>query len=310
VTPGDSTGGGPTAAVTLVADDGFPLAATRFKATGARRGVALIAPATGVRQRYYARFATFLASRGWDVLTWDWRGVADSRHEIGWRDPRFTMRSWGTLDLRAAIDWADARARGAPVVLVGHSYGGQAPGLADNGARLDAMVFVGSQHGWLGNWPWPLRAPLWFFWHVVVPVLTGVLGRLPSTRIGLGEDLPFHVAREWARWCRRRSGLGEWEGHASLTAPILAYSFSDDLIAPRAAAEALLAKYTASRGVEHRHVEPHELGRDRIGHFGFFREGVAPGLWERCVEFLDASENAGTREGENARRRESEERER
>ena len=101
-----STGGAAVAAVTLLTDDGFPLAATRHKAAGRRKGVLLVAPATGVPQRYYAAFARYFAADGWDVLTWDWRGVADSRHGVSTRDPRLTMRSWGSEDLTAAIAWA------------------------------------------------------------------------------------------------------------------------------------------------------------------------------------------------------------
>ncbi len=281
-----STGGGAVAAVTLLAEDGFPLAATRYKAVGPARGTALIAPATGVHQRYYAPFATFLAAMGWDVLTWDWRGVADSRHGLPWTDPRFTMRAWGTEDLRAAIAWGSARTPDGPVVLVGHSFGGQAVGLAANGNRLDALVLVAAQHGWLGHWPWHLRPALRGFWHLAVPLLTTVFGRLPSSRIGLGMDLPREVAREWARWCRRPEGLGEWTGHATITAPILALSFADDLIAPRRAAEALLREYRGAVGARHEHIAPADVGCARIGHFGFFRSGVVPGLWQRCAAFL------------------------
>jgi predicted alpha/beta hydrolase len=281
-----STGGGSIAAVTLIADDGFPLAATRFKAVGARLGTALIAPATGVAQRYYAAFAGHLAAAGWDVLTWDWRGVADSRHGLSWRDPRFTMHAWGALDLAAAIAWAERRSGDLPVVLVGHSFGGQAPGLAANAGRLDALILVAAQHGWLGHWPWPLRPVLWCFWTFVVPALTSLFGRLPSSRIGLGRDLPYHVAREWAAWCRRREGLGAWSGHAAMLSPILAVSGADDWIAPRGAVEALLREYAGSVAVRRRHLVPREVGRGRIGHFGFFQAGVVPGLWDEITAFL------------------------
>ena len=283
-----STGGGSVAAVTLLTDDGFPLAATRHKAVGRRKGIMLVAPATGVHQRYYAGFATHFASEGWDVLTWDWRGVADSRHGISTRDPRLTMRSWGSEDLVAAIAWADRRAPQAPVVLVGHSFGGHAVGLARNAQRLDALVLVASQHGWLGHWTLPQQLVLLPWWWLVVPGLTRLFGRLPSRQLGLGQDLPAGVSLEWARWCRSREFLGEWQGHAALTLPILAYSFDDDLIAPRRAAAALLREYRSAASQEHRHLTPHEAGAERIGHFGFFRAGVVPGLWQECAGFLEA----------------------
>jgi predicted alpha/beta hydrolase len=274
--------------VTLLTDDGFPLAATRYKAEGKRKGIMLVACATGAPQRFYGAFAQHFAADGWDVLTWDWRGVADSRHGLSPRDPRLTMRAWGTEDLTAAIAWADRRAPDAPVVLVGHSFGGHAVGLARNASRLDALILVAAQHGWLGHWSLPQQAVLLPWWWLVVPGLARLLGRLPSRRLGLGEELPSSVALEWARWCRSRDFLGEWEGHATLTPPILAYSFADDRIAPRSAVAALLREYRNAAAVEHRHLAHDTAGDVPIRHFGFFRAGVAPALWRECACFLDA----------------------
>src|SRR5690606_14500580 len=112
--------------------------------------------------------------------------------------------------------------------------GGQAVALAANSARLDAIVLVAAQHGWLGNWPLLWRLPLWLFWSLVVPLVTRALGRFPSRRFGLGETLPAGVAREWARGCRRREYHGEWNSLSEVQAPVLAWSAADDLIAPEA----------------------------------------------------------------------------
>ena len=282
--------GAAVAPLTLVTEDGFPLAATRYLAHGTRRGLALIAPATGVRMGYYRPFAEALAARGWDVLTWDWRGIAASRHGVSWRDQRLTMRAWGERDLAAAIAWADRRDAQAPVVLVGHSFGGQAVGLAPNAGRLAAVALVAAQVGWYGHWPMPHRALLWGLWHLAMPIGAVVLGRFPSSRVGMGEDLPEHVAREWARWCRRREALGDWGGHARLTIPVAGWSFADDPFAPRAAAEALTEKYASATVRHHHHVSPKEQDVASIGHFGFFRAGRVPRLWDDIFRFLEGGE--------------------
>lgn len=278
-----TTGGAAVAPVTLVTDDGFPLAGKRYKGRGPVRGVLLVAPATGAPQRFYGAFARHCAEAGWDVLTWDWRGVADSNHGVAPNDPRLTMSAWGRHDLATAIAWASRRAGDRPVVLVGHSFGGQAPGLAPNATRLDAMVLVAAQHGWCGHWPVLSRFGLELFWRIGVPALVTLSGRLPSARLGLGEDLPAGVAREWARWCRSPTFLGDWSGHARLSTPILAWSFHDDPIAPRPAVAALLEHYVSASSIEHRHLDDPEL---RLGHFGFFRDGMAPGLWAETCAYL------------------------
>lgn len=268
-----------------MASDGVPIAATRFRSVGETRGVAVIAPATGVRQRYYRAFAHFLAGHALDVLTWDWRGIADSRYESEPSDARLTMRAWGERDLDAALTWARARAGTLPLLYVGHSFGGQALGLAATAPAVTRAAFIASQHGWFGHWDWPHRWALAALWHVGMPVLAGSLGHFPSARFGFGEDLPGPVALEWARWCRRRAFLGTWSGHASLDLPITALSFSDDWLAPRAAADALLAEYR--RAVRtHRHLTPAEIGVPAMGHFGFFREATGSRLWPGVAQFL------------------------
>src|ERR1044071_3233287 len=75
-------------AVELRAPDGEPLAAHHFAPRFAARGAALIVPAMGVPQAFYAPFATWLAEVGVHALTFDYRGTGRSsrrpvREEIG-----------------------------------------------------------------------------------------------------------------------------------------------------------------------------------------------------------------------------------
>jgi predicted alpha/beta hydrolase len=117
-----------------------------------------------------------------------------------------------------------------------------------------------------------------------MPVLTSLCGYFPSHRLGLGEDLPAGVAREWARWCRSPAYMDDYLGHAAFTSPMLALSFADDSFAPRRAVEALHRQYRAA-AIEHRHVAPSDYGATRIGHFGFFKPGI-PGLWKETTDWL------------------------
>src|SRR2546421_3033841 len=45
----------------------------------ADRPVVIINAATSVRCRYYSRFASFLFANGMDVITFDYRGIGESR---------------------------------------------------------------------------------------------------------------------------------------------------------------------------------------------------------------------------------------
>ena len=67
----------------LRARDGFVLAARHFAPTTAPQarpaGAVVIAPATGVKATYYRRYAEFLAGHGFHAVTFDYRGVGESR---------------------------------------------------------------------------------------------------------------------------------------------------------------------------------------------------------------------------------------
>src|SRR3546814_4796611 len=75
--------------------DGVLLAGHLWQGGG--RSLVIINAATGVLARYYHRYAAFLAGRGFDAITYDYRGIGDSR------PPRlkgcgYRWREWGTQD--------------------------------------------------------------------------------------------------------------------------------------------------------------------------------------------------------------------
>ena len=270
---------------TIVASDGFPLAANRYLPGGQSEGVVLIAPGAWFRQCAYEQFARYLARRGLEVVTWDWRGIGDSRYEAGKRDRRLSMRAWASRDFEAMLTWGSTRAAHKPLLLVGHAFGGQALGLASSAELVQRAVFVGAAD--VAHLPaggvrrWARR----MVWHAGVPVLTRILGGLPLSLTSNCEDLPEGVARDLARWSRSSTYFGRWEGHSRLSIPILSYSFSDDRVAPPEAVEALLRRYRQAKR-QHLHLRPPPGARRRDAHYRFFQEGVLPGLWESAADFL------------------------
>jgi predicted alpha/beta hydrolase len=268
--------------------DGFHLAATCYEPEAAGTDkVVLINSATAVRRRYYDAFARFLAGEGFTVLTYDYRGIGDSRPRslVGFRA---WMHQWAEDDQEGVLDWIAGHLRPARLLVVGHSVGGQIVGLADNNSRINGMLGVAAQNGYWGNWPSPKRYWLALRWHTV-PVVSRLFGYVPGW-LGVKEDLPDGVAREWAAWCRRPGFMFEdyeerrW-GFESFEKPILAYSFEDDAYAPRRAVESLLETYRNAR-ITHRHIVPQKLGTKAIGHFGFFRERFKETLWREAAGWL------------------------
>lgn len=271
--------------------DGFELAATLYEpGAGAGDGgpAVLINSATAVRRGYYDGYARYLTDRGFTVLTYDYRGIGGSRPRrlSGFQA---SMRQWGEQDLAGVLDWVAGHLRPQRLLVVGHSVGGQIAGLAENNHRIHALVTVGSQNGWWRHWPVPARYKIALTWWVSIPLVTRVYGYLPG-RFGTKEDLPAGVAREWARWGRRRSHLLESDeqraGFARLRGPLLAYSFTDDDYAPRPAVEALLDLYSEA-DIYHHHLAPRDVGAEAVGHFGFFRDRFQDTLWQDSVAWLE-----------------------
>lgn len=277
--------------VFVAATDGFPLAVTLFSPSAPKLGarVVVINSAMAVPRRYYAPFARFLAASGLRVVTYDYRGIGDSRTgPVG--EVQARLRDWGERDFAAILEWVGDTLGDAAPAVVGHSVGGQIVGLAANNARVAKLLLVGAQSGDWRLWPAASRAKVFAFWYGVVFPVTGIFGYLPPGLLG-GEAVPGGVAREWAHWARRPGYMVGGKdaprraGYARLTAPIVAYSFDDDDFAPRRAVDALLDLYRSSRRT-HRRVAARQLGLRSIGHFGFFRQPQRQRLWIEAREWL------------------------
>ena len=102
--------------------------------------VVIINAANSVRCRYYFRFASFLFRNGFDVITYDYRGIGVSRpaslkgFDAGWID-------WGERDFDAVIRFALETFPGRPIDVAAHSVGGFVLGFAES-SRLIRRVWA------------------------------------------------------------------------------------------------------------------------------------------------------------------------
>ena len=269
------------APLTLTADDGRELPATWFEPTGPAVGAVLLAPAMATPAAYYAAFATWLASHGFRTLTFDLRGmesIAAMRAEQG-----DVLRWFG--DMADALDHVLEEADGRPVTWVGHSLGGQALPFVRHD-RLDRIVNVASGTGyWRLNPPaikW--RAPL--LWRGIAPLASRVAGYYPGRRLGVLDDIPAGVMRQWGRWCMHEDYLGvdvprAKERFDEVTTPITVLSFTDDELMSEASIADLHDRYRHADQIRQRY-SPAQLEVDRMGHHGFFRARHQD-LWDELV---------------------------
>jgi predicted alpha/beta hydrolase len=272
----------------IPARDGFPLAATVYRPDAAGGAAVVVNSATAVPRRFYRHYADALARAGYTVVSYDYRGIGDSRPS-SLRGFDASMRDWALLDMAGVLDWVLDELRPQRVFFVGHSFGGQAPGLLERGTEIAGMATMSAQSG---HWRLQGGEQKWlvgFHVHATLPLLAHLLGYVPWRLVGGGEDLPRGVALEWSAWCRDRDYLlGDdslpLDRFATFSTPVLAYSFGDDKWGTPRAVDAMMRAYP---NVERRHVEPATLGIRSIGHVGYFRPAAAA-LWEDTIRWFES----------------------
>jgi predicted alpha/beta hydrolase len=274
--------------VRIPATDGYSLAGSIYSKSDAGP-VVLLCPAVGVKRRFYATLASYLAERGMTVVTFDYRGIGGSRPRV-LRGFAARLRDWSERDFEGVVRWARHEHPGRRITVVGHSAGGWHCGLAPSGNMVERAVTICTSSAdwrlWQTRWWWLTFA----IWYLMIPIVTRLCGYLPG-RLMTGSDLPRGVALEWSRWARTPGCfMGPYEGiekdgFTRLRIPILSFSFSDDLFAPERGVDALHALFE-NAAIARRHLRPGDVGLRKVGHIGFFQARARDTLWPEVAAFL------------------------
>lgn len=271
--------------------DGVSLDATLFAARGKAHAIVLIGNALGVPQTFYAGLAAFLAERGFTAVTFDYRGMKSSGPGAP-PGSKILMEHWGSLDTDAMLAAIRQRFPNSPLLLLGHSAGGQLYGLAGHSTEINGLVLVSSlvPHWRTFGAPWNLL--VYLLTRLVIPVST--LGRdaFPARRVGFSSvDIPSGVMRQWAQWARLRHYL--WDERSGLDVsryphfrfPVLVCHVDDDRYAPWAAIQEMLAHLPATRQQVWT-IESRRAPGGKLGHVNFFRESIGGVFWPELAERL------------------------
>lgn len=215
--------------------------------------VVLISPAMGIGSWFYKPLVAAFEEIGWTAVALTRRGFEDRKVTASRR------LDWSYQDeiddITAAVRSARETFPGRPVLLLGHSLGGQlVAGHAATGGDLDGLVTVGGAIPHFRLFPYG-GLPLALMGAVIVPALTTTFGYLPKPAFGGPGARTF--MRHWARMVL--TGRPPFSTEQRITAPSLVVSMEGDTLSPYKAVEAFGANLFVPEALTRWHFSDAEV---------------------------------------------------
>lgn len=255
---------------------GHKLRGRLYRPARTPRAVAVLNGATGVPQRFYADFATWLAAtQEIACLTYDYRDFgASARGPM--KASNATMADWGVHDQQVARDHLRNAFPDVPLWVIGHSLGGLMLPFQKDLDQIDRVITVASGPAHVMAHPFPYRFYAAAYWYLVGPPATLFAGYMPGKRLRFGTDIPAGVFWQWRRWCTSRGffaseigdtlPMADWTG---VKAPLKVVAIKDDVLMPPANVWRLMSFYPAAPTTQ-LVIDPLSYGLNRIGHVAPF----------------------------------------
>lgn len=277
--------------ITIKCTDDFLLSAMLYAPKSIKAAV-LIAPATGIKKRFYNAFATFLAGNGYGVICFENRGIGGSKQGKSINNGQPSLIDWGKLDLTAAFSQLQISFPNTEYHIVGHSAGGQLTGLMEDVSQIKSLFNFASSSGSLSNMNGFFKFQATFFLNMFIPINNLLFGHTKSQWVGMGEPLPKQVAKEWSKWCNGKGYVAvdfnqniQKHLYNDITAPSMWVHATDDGIANIKNVEDMIRIYPNSK-VEIKTLVPADNGFKDIGHMKFFSSKYSQ-LWQIALDWLE-----------------------
>jgi predicted alpha/beta hydrolase len=275
--------------IDIITQNGSLITANIY-ATNNNLPVLIVASATGVKQGFYKKFASFISKNGIAVVTFDYAGIGFSlkqpiKQQIN------NASDWGKNDLEAVIQYVKENYQTSKITLLGHSIGGQLIGLAKSSSQVQKLILVAAQSGYWKLWEGRDRLRMWLNWHLLFPLFNYIFGYLPSKKISGMENLPKKVVKQWSSWGRKPNYLFDEVAEQDLYfknifAKTVAISIENDFYAPKKAVDWLAEKYQ-NANVKRIHLKPNDYDTNQIGHFGIFSSKFENNLWKLLFDEIE-----------------------
>ncbi|MBL1281112.1 MAG: alpha/beta fold hydrolase [Fluviicola sp.] len=271
---------------------GHEISVTEFESSSDSNSVVILLPATGVKQSFYYKFAEFLQSNGYSTYTFDYFGIGDSKYRP-LKEQDTSASDWGSNDFESVMSFYLEKYPKKKVSIIGHSIGGQLIGLAPSSVQANKIILIAAQSGYWKFWKGKGRVKMFFNWHLVFPLLTGLYGYFPGERFKIMENLPKTMSFEWRKWCLSPNYLFDHISYKDLyfdkiQCDLFSYSVKNDRFAPKESVNWITDKY-CSTNQERRHLSSKDSNSKSIGHFSFFKEEMKETIWRMIIKDLGTS---------------------
>ena len=260
---------------------------TSFAAATANGKNLIIAPAVEVVQKDYEKFAVHFQRLGYNVVTFDYRGIGDSA-------PLFLkgfdagLQQWAVQDIDAVIRFVRSAFPGNEIIFIGHGIGGELIGLAQASQYINKLALVSSSLSCKKYWSWRGQLKITVL-KTAARLANKWFGYFPGTRFGMRRDLPKGVMNELTEWCDNPNGLFDVypeNNYRKLEVPLFAFSFANDWMTPDRSVRKLLG-YFSSASITWYHIHPKELGLNGKKNYCFFETQLQTSTWVMLQQWLN-----------------------
>ncbi len=248
----------------------------------------LINSATGVKQQVYFSFAKFFAEHGFTVITYDYRGIGESK-PADMKNFTATMRLWGTDDFATLTNYIKSNYPDYRKFCVGHSVGALIIGMNADSVIFEKFIFIATQDAYFGNLKFTVAATALLGFGVALPLTTRLLGYFPAHSFGLGESLPAGVAYDWQTLILHTKSTARLyekidnEVSKTLTQETFFIHAEDDAWVTEKGMARLRKNVYPNLNYTFHEIKVSESEKEEIGHINFFRS-FNKKLWTIVLE--------------------------
>lgn len=277
--------------IQIPTEDGFILRGDiYFASVTPLNKLIILNSAVGVSRQFYEPFAKFIAEQGYAVITYDYRGMGESK-PYPHRSFRDACLLWGKHDLDGVIKFVQSMFPKYEIHAIGHGLGGSIFGYCDGIRFIKSILNVASQDSYFNEWPAGKRMKTFFQWRVVSPLSLTIKGQFDeyeNTRSGTFND---ERVRELSLDVKP-SFLRGSSTFSSFAGKLLSIYISDDPMLSVKGIDRMHNQFVNAAKLM-RDIFPEDLNVKHIGFFGFFQERFKENLWKMTIQWLSDFEQLG-----------------